>query len=152
MEVENETSFFGEYRHNLDAKKRLIVPSKFRDSLSDTFFVTRGFDGCLAVYTKESFQEQLEELRKLPRTSAKARQYIRSITSKVAECSLDAQGRLQLPPYLIELAEIQKQVVFVGADLYFEIWAEEKWDKMDELSDSSFEDNAEEMTGFLQKL
>ncbi len=149
MEVEGNASFYGEYRHTIDAKKRLIIPSKFRDSLSDTFYVTKGFDGCLAVYTADSFQKQIQELQQLPRTSIKARQYIRSITSKAADCSLDAQGRLQLPQYLIDIAEIQKQVVIVGVSDYFEIWSEEKWDSFDEQAADSFEENAEEMTGFL---
>jgi len=42
--------FIGEYNHTIDAKGRLIVPSKFRESLGEEFVATKGLDGCLFVY------------------------------------------------------------------------------------------------------
>ena len=48
--------FMGEYNHTIDAKGRLIVPSKFREALGDTFVVTKGLDGCLFVYDNEEWQ------------------------------------------------------------------------------------------------
>ena len=44
--------FMGEYSHTIDTKGRLIVPSKFRESLGDSFVVTKGLDGCLFVYDR----------------------------------------------------------------------------------------------------
>ena len=43
--------FMGEYRHNIDAKGRMIIPARFRDELGNRFVVTRGLDGCLRTYT-----------------------------------------------------------------------------------------------------
>lgn len=149
MEVGKTASFLGEYRHSLDAKKRLIIPAKFRESLSDTFYVTRGLDGCLACYTNDSWAEQIEQLSRLPSTNRKARQYVRSITSKAQESTLDNQGRLQLPQYLIELAGIEKACVIVGVSDHFEIWSEERWKNIEDEADASFEDDAELLTGFL---
>lgn len=151
MEVGNEVSFYGEYRHCIDAKKRLIIPAKFRDSLSDTFYVTKGLDGCLAVYTEESWKEKISQLSKLPATNRKARQYMRSITSKAQECTLDNQGRLQLPQFQIDLAGIEKACVIIGVTDYFEIWSEERWKSYDDEASDSFEDDAEELTPFLTK-
>ena len=54
----------GEYSHTIDTKGRLIVPSKFRESLGDSFVVTKGLDGCLFVYNMtewKSFEEKLKE-------------------------------------------------------------------------------------------
>ena len=51
--------FIGEYTHNIDAKGRIIIPSKFRDELSASFILTRGIDNCLNIYTKEQFDKQL---------------------------------------------------------------------------------------------
>ena len=96
MKVGDKASFLGEYRHNIDAKNRLIIPAKFRDSLSSTFYVTKGLDGCLAVYTEESWAQQVEQLSKLPQTNRKARQYLRIITSKSQESSLDSKVILQI--------------------------------------------------------
>ena len=47
--------FMGEYNHTIDAKGRLIVPSKFRDALGDVFVVTKGLEGCLFVYDREEW-------------------------------------------------------------------------------------------------
>ena len=49
--------FMGEYRHTVDPKGRLIVPSKFRELLGAEFVVTRGLDGCLFVYPMEIWDE-----------------------------------------------------------------------------------------------
>lgn len=150
MKVGDKASFLGEYRHNIDAKNRLIIPAKFRDSLSSTFYVTKGLDGCLAVYTEESWAQQVEQLSKLPQTNRKARQYIRSITSKAQESSLDSQGRLQLPQYLIDIAEIEKECVIVGVSDYFEIWSLAKWDAFDQEAADDFESDAEDLTEYLK--
>ena len=37
----------GEYSHSIDAKGRLIIPSKFREILGEDFVITKGMDGCL---------------------------------------------------------------------------------------------------------
>lgn len=148
--MEEKQLFLGEYRHSLDAKNRLIMPAKFRNLLSETFYVTKGLDGCLAVYREDTWQEKMADLQKLPTTNKKVRQYIRAITSKATDVSLDSQGRLTLPPFLLELAGIEKKCVIVGVSNYLEIWNEETWDAFDEEADASFEEDAEELTQFLR--
>ncbi len=53
--------FKGQYRHSVDAKGRIIIPSKFRESLGDKFVVTRGLDHCLFVYSNEEW-ESIEKI------------------------------------------------------------------------------------------
>ncbi|MCH4015185.1 MAG: division/cell wall cluster transcriptional repressor MraZ [Solobacterium sp.] len=149
---EVKTAFLGEYRHNLDAKNRLIIPARFREALSPAFYVTRGLDGCLAVYNSDAWQAKMAELAKLPHTKREVRLYIRSITSKAVESELDGQGRLQLPQFLVDIAGIDKPCVIVGCSDYFEIWSEQRWDSFDSEADDSFEANAEAMTELLEKL
>ena len=60
--------FMGEYSHTIDAKGRIIVPAKFRESLGDNFVVTKGLDNCLFVYTSEDWRKFEEKLRTLPLT------------------------------------------------------------------------------------
>lgn len=36
--------FMGEYHHTIDEKGRLIIPSKFRDGLGESFIITRGIE------------------------------------------------------------------------------------------------------------
>ena len=55
--------FMGEYNHTIDAKGRLIVPSKFREQLGNEFVVTKGLDGCLFVYSNEEWHRIEENLR-----------------------------------------------------------------------------------------
>lgn len=140
--------FIGEYRHNLDSKKRVIIPAKFREELGDLFIVTRGLDGCLTVYTQAQWTELLEQLQKLPSTKKESRLYVRSITSKATECECDAQGRIQLPSYLVSEAAIEKECVIVGVADHVEIWSSSRWDVYQEDSEA-FEDVAEQLTDFL---
>ena len=55
--------FMGEYNHTIDAKGRLIVPSKFREALGDEFVVTKGLDGCLFVYDNKEWNVFEEKLK-----------------------------------------------------------------------------------------
>ena len=142
--------FIGQYRHNLDAKNRIIVPAKFRDGLGEGFVVTKGLDGCLSIYTAERWAEMISRLERIPATKREARQYLRSLTSKAVECSLDNQGRIQLPQFLLATASIQKSCVVVGVADHVEIWPEETWDTYDEEASESFETVAESLTEFLQ--
>ena len=51
MEESGGNMLIGEYRHNIDEKGRLIIPSKFREEIGNSFVVTKGLDGCLFVYS-----------------------------------------------------------------------------------------------------
>ena len=144
------TMFIGQYRHNLDAKNRIIVPARFRDGLGEEFVVTKGLDGCLSIFTADKWTEMIGRLERIPATKREARQYLRSLTSKAVECSLDNQGRIQLPQFLIATANIKKSCVIVGVADHVEIWPEETWDSYDEEASESFETVAESLTEFLQ--
>ena len=69
--------FMGEYNHTIDAKNRLIIPSKFREALGDEFVVTKGLDGCLFVYDNREWASFEEKLRSLPLTNKDARSFVR---------------------------------------------------------------------------
>ena len=105
--------FMGEYNHTIDAKGRLIVPSKFREALGDTFVVTKGLDGCLFVYDNEEWQAFEEKLRSLPITNKEARQFARFFLAGAAEVEVDKQGRILVPNILREFAQISKDVVLI---------------------------------------
>ena len=142
--------FMGEYRHSLDTKNRLIIPAKFRDGLGESFVVTKGNDGCLAVYTQDKWEGMIARLARIPSTKKEARLYMRSLTSKAVECSLDSQGRIQLPQFLIKTAEIVKSCMVIGVADHIEIWPEEKWEVYSEEADAAFETVGEDLTEFLQ--
>lgn len=141
--------FIGEYRHSLDSKNRLIIPAKFRDGLGDSFIVTKGLDGCLTIYAPDKWDAMIQKLLQIPSTKKEARQYLRSLTSKATECSLDSQGRIQLPAYLLNAASIQKACVVVGVVDRIEIWPEEHYEDYDLQASESFDSVAESLTEFL---
>ena len=61
--------FMGEYNHTVDAKGRLIIPSRFREELKNEFIVTKGLDGCLFVFPGNEWQIFEEKLKALPLTN-----------------------------------------------------------------------------------
>ncbi|MDD6628407.1 MAG: division/cell wall cluster transcriptional repressor MraZ [Lachnospiraceae bacterium] len=122
--------FMGEYNHTIDAKGRLIVPSKFRETLGDTFVVTKGLDGCLFVYDNEEWGVFEEKLKSLPITNKEARQFVRFFLAGAAEVEVDKQGRILVPNVLREFAELNKDVVLIGVASRIEIWSKERFEGM----------------------
>ncbi len=120
--------FMGEYNHTIDAKGRLIIPSKFREALGDTFVVTKGLDGCLFVYDNEEWNAFEEKLKSLPITNKEARQFVRFFLAGAAEVEVDKQGRILVPNILREFAQINKDVVLIGVASRIEIWSKERFD------------------------
>lgn len=133
--------FMGEYNHTIDAKGRLIVPSKFREVLGGDFVVTKGLDGCLFVYPNEEWANIEEKFRNIPLTTKDARKFSRFFFAGAASCEVDKQGRILLPQILREFADLQKDVVLVGVLNRIEIWSKERWqdentyDDMDEIAE-----------------
>jgi MraZ protein len=130
--------FIGEFNHNIDAKGRLIVPSKFRDELGDKFIVTKGMDGCLFLYTMTAWTAYVEKLSKLPTTNPNARRFVRMMTSGASECEPDGNGRIMIPMNLREFAGIKKEIVTIGANDRVEIWDKQRW--ADYNGDGEFDD------------
>lgn len=122
--------FMGEYNHTIDAKGRLIIPSKFRETLGDTFVVTKGLDGCLFVYDNEEWSIFEEKLKSLPITNKEARQFVRFFLAGAAEVEVDKQGRILVPNVLREFAELNKDVVLIGVASRIEIWSKERFEGM----------------------
>lgn len=135
--------FAGEYKHSLDEKNRIIVPSKYRPLLQGRFVATRGLDGCLACYPVEEFEKYVDGLSSMPVERKEARQYIRTIMAKAEECELDKQGRVVLPQRLREAANIVKDIVIAGAYNRFEIWAAEVYERYEEQTAPLYEQMAE---------
>lgn len=114
--------FIGTYYHSLDEKNRVSVPVSFRAELSSGSVVTKGLDGCLFIFTGESWNKLVEKLESLPLTSKPARDFLRLLTYNASPLDTDKLGRTLLPENLISLAGIKKDVVFAGALTRVEIW------------------------------
>ena len=130
----------GEYNHTIDAKGRMIVPSKFREQLGNDFVETKGLDGCLFVYPNEEWHNIEEKFRNVPLTTKDARKFSRFFFAGAATCELDKQGRILIQPVLREFADLQKDVVSFGVLNLIEIWIKDNllycnsYDDMDEFA------------------
>ena len=128
MAQEGSVMFMGEYSHTIDAKGRLIVPSKFREQLGNEFVITKGLDGCLFVYSNAEWENIEEKFQNIPLTTKDARKFSRFFFSGAAVCEVDKQGRILLPAVLREFAGITKDAVLVGVGSRVEIWSKDRWE------------------------
>lgn len=118
----------GEYQHNLDAKKRLAIPSKFRKKLGEQGAVlTRGLDNCLFVFPLPQWEILAEKLANLPMGQQDTRSFTRLLLSGAVEVEFDALGRILIPDYLKTYASLEKQVVVAGLHTRLEIWDSKRW-------------------------
>lgn len=138
----------GEFNHNIDLKGRIIVPSKFREGLGETFVVTRGLDKCLFAYPMDEWEILEQKLKKLPLTKKDARAFTRFFFSGAVECEVDKQGRINIPQPLRNYADLEKECVVIGVSNRIEFWAEEKWEDYFQDSEESFAEISENLMDF----
>ena len=137
----------GEYHHNIDEKGRLIIPSKFREEIGNSFVVTKGLDGCLFVYSLGEWEKIVDKLKKLPFTKKDARTFARFFLASATVCEFDRQGRINLDNSLILYAGLEKECAIIGVNDRLEIWSldklnylmEENYEKLDEISENLFD-------------
>jgi len=141
--------FYGEYLHTIDRKGRLILPARFREvsknNFIERFVVTRGLDKCLFMFSEEEWRAQEGKFKSIPFTKQQARAFNRLYFSGAQEVIPDTQGRILLPAYLKDFAEIKRDVVIVGVSNRIEIWSKDKWSEFYGNTRQSFEEIAEKL-------
>ena len=120
---------YGKYKHSVDPKGRLFVPSKLREELGEAFYVTLGLDHCLSVYTEAGWQAILDKYNALPISQARK---MRFLFANAAKCELDSQGRIVIPQKLRKYAGLEKDVVIIGVNDRAEIWSADAWNAQEE--------------------
>ncbi|OGZ71342.1 MAG: cell division/cell wall cluster transcriptional repressor MraZ [Candidatus Staskawiczbacteria bacterium RIFCSPLOWO2_01_FULL_33_9] len=118
----------GQYEHTIDSKKRLALPAKFRGELGDKVIITRWMEGCLTVYTEKDWKIVSDKIVNLTMTQTEARSFSRMMLAGAMEVSLDKLGRILVPDYLKEYADLKKNVVICGLSNRLEIWDSVKWE------------------------
>lgn len=141
--------FYGEYQHSIDRKGRLILPAKFREvaksSFIEKFYVTRGLDTCLFMFAEEEWKTQEAKFKSISFTKQQARAFNRLYFSGAAEVAPDKQGRILLPQYLKDFAEIKRDVMILGVSNRIEIWAHDAWKAFYGSARPSFEEISEKL-------
>ncbi|MCA9149334.1 MAG: division/cell wall cluster transcriptional repressor MraZ [Planctomycetales bacterium] len=130
----------GTFPRTIDEKHRLAIPKRLRDAMSlanasddeeksaGAIFVAPGTDGSLALYTEEAFSRLAEQLASSPPTGQDVRAFSRLFYAQAERVDLDRQGRIRIPPELVKLAALDKDVVLVGVRDHLELWDKARWE------------------------
>lgn len=117
----------GEYRHSIDAKKRVALPAKFRREIGKKVVITHGLDNCLFVYPMKSWQIVAEKLSAMSIGQSDTRGFNRFMLAGAVETDVDSMGRILIPDFLKEFADLKSKVVVAGIHNRLEIWDEKRW-------------------------
>jgi MraZ protein len=138
-------AFVGSHTHSLDGKKRLTIPSEWREAAGGLpLFVLKGVDQpCLYVFTARDMATKLDKIRAISVANAKAQQFLRSLFSSADRLEIDSAGRIRVSDRLLDFAGITGQVELVGVGGRFELWSPEQWNKQNsQLDPQSFAEAA----------
>lgn len=140
--------FRGRFDYSIDDKGRVSLPAKFREVLSTNYderLIVTTFDQCLWAYPLTEWQAIEEKIAALPQFKSQVKALQRVFVSGAAECPLDKQGRIILPPNLREYGGLKKDVVFVGMTKRIEIWSKERWEAVFNESQSLIESATDDL-------
>ncbi len=124
--------FYGQYTVLMDDKGRIALPSKMRpssktgkkdkDSEKEQFMLTKGLDGCLALYPQKQWESIQAQLDTLSFTQKDLRYFNRRLNSVAVPLTLDRQGRMHIPQHLQKEAGLEREVLVIGANRWIELW------------------------------
>ena len=122
--------FLGSFRHTLDNKFRLTIPSRYRNLLATGVVITRSpNEPCLMVFPMPEWERIAAKIDALPKMDQRANRLRRSVFSNAESLELDKQGRILLSQFLREFADIDGEVILAGMHSHIEIWGPQKWEK-----------------------
>jgi len=123
--------FLSHHQHSLDEKGRMTIPANYREQLQDGAYITQGFDQNLIVLSRNSFERISTRINQMSLTDPAARQLRRLIFSHAEKIEFDRAGRILIPLFLRESAQLENAAEVVGAGSHFEIWSPGLWAKQD---------------------
>ena len=136
--------FMGEYHQKIDDKSRLTIPAKLRNELGNNFIVTRGLDGCLFIYKKETWEKIVNNYQTLPNVK-EARNFMRFFLSGATTIDCDKQGRINITQPLINHANLNKDTVIIGVGDRLEVWDSAKWENLLSENEENFSEMADNL-------
>lgn len=124
--------YVGEFAHALDGKRRVTIPSDWRDVSGDSvFYVLPGIgEKCLYFFAESVMREKLRRLAAVSVTDAKAQSAMRSIFAAACRAVVDAHGRVRVTDSLLDYAGIRDEAVLVGVAGRFELWNPGTWNTL----------------------
>jgi MraZ protein len=122
-------TFFGRYEHTIDGKGRVILPAKFRASFEQGGYLTQHHDGCLALWTPEQFDSQMLRMQERANSNRNQRNQARYWASTSHESEIDRQGRMMIPARLRAYADLEGDILVLGAIDRIELWNPRLWEQ-----------------------
>jgi len=122
--------FLGQYTHTIDDKGRLTLPAKFRPGFEAGIVVTLGLDGCLFAFPRAKWEELAARIEALPITNPDARNFARLMFANADDSMPDRQGRVLIPAYLREYAQLETDVIVTGLASRAELWNPARWQEV----------------------
>ena len=139
--------FLGTFEHTLDAKGRLAIPAKLRNSLGEKAVLTRSPDRCLVLYPMDEWNRLAQQLSQLSQADRNARDLQYFIFGGASECEIDAQGRIIVPAMLRNYASIDGDVVSVGMNTHIVIWSQVAWAEREARVNGDIDNIAAQLVG-----
>ena len=118
----------GQYIHQIDPKKRLSLPSRWRSEVGSKLIITNGLDKSLYIYTVTEWEMIAEKLSSLGFATAEIRNFTRFMLANAYEIEIDSAGRILIPDNLKKFANLNNKVVLIGMHKRIEVWGEEEWE------------------------
>ena len=125
--------FVGKFRHNMDDKGRLTIPSAWRpevESEANAFLALPISDGSITVYPPRMVEKLEAAIAEISLEDAEGQMAIAELMDVAQEFSCDKQGRIKLNEELLECANLKKGAVLLGKVATFSIYSEELYDAM----------------------
>jgi len=119
----------GEYTGKIGKKKRISLPTKFREELGNDVILTRGYEDALIIVNKKLWKNIASEVINGSFIDKNIRDTSRFLVGGAKEIELDSQGRFVIPTPLFEHAGLKSEVVFIGLANWVEIWDKNKWEE-----------------------
>jgi len=126
--------FRGASNLSLDAKGRMVLPARYRESLSEIcdsqLVVTIDTDQpCLLIYPLNEWEIVEEKINALPNFNKVAKRIQRKLIGYATDLEVNDSGRILLTAPLRSYARLEKKVVLIGQGNKFELWDELLWEQ-----------------------
>ena len=125
--------FTSEHECKLDAKGRLVLPSRLKSVLPEaskkSIIIRKGFEPNLIIYPLHEFQNIYTRINSLNEFSSEQRKLKRNLFSSISQVDLDSNGRFLLPKSMIFHTGLKKDVILVGMGNVIELWSPDNYKK-----------------------
>jgi MraZ protein len=144
--------FRGQFFYSIDDKGRLAIPAKLRKQISpeakDTFVMIKGFSRCIDLYPMDEWQKIEEKLLQLNLFNEQHTKFLRMLSSYASDDKMDSQARILIPRKLLDYAEIEKEVIILGALKKIEVWNPKNFEEYLNSSPETYEEIAAKVMVF----